>query len=67
MEENWQKVYSSEQEHKVQIVQAVLEDQGIRSIAVNKKDRAYLFGAIELYVQPEHVIRALQIINKESL
>lgn len=67
MEDNWQKVYSSEQEHKVQIVQAVLEDQGIRSIAVNKKDRAYLFGTIELYVHPEQVIRALQIINKESL
>lgn len=51
----------------MQIVQAVLEDQGIRSIAVNKKDRAYLFGTIELYVHPEQVIRALQIINKESL
>lgn len=67
MEANWQKVYSSTQEHKVQIVQAVLEEQGIQSIALNKKDRAYLFGAIELYVHPDQVIRALQVINKESL
>lgn len=51
----------------MQIVQALLAENGIKSIAMNKKDRAYLFGNIELYVHPDNVIRALQIINKESL
>lgn len=67
MEENWQKIYGSSFEHKVKIVQALLEDAGIQSIVVNKKDSAYLFGEIELYVQPEQVLWAKQIINKESL
>jgi type III secretory pathway lipoprotein EscJ len=67
MEDNWQQIYSSSQEHKVKIVQALLEEHGIQSIAVNKKDRAYLFGTIELYVHPDHVIRAMQIVKKESL
>ncbi|MFO7998535.1 MAG: DUF2007 domain-containing protein [Bacteroidales bacterium] len=67
MEENWQKIYGSPFEHKVKIVQAVLEEAGIQGIVLNKKDSAYLFGEVELYVQPEQVIRAKQIINKESL
>ena len=67
MEENWQKVYSSSVEYKVGIVKAVLEESGINSVIVNKKDRAYLFGEIELYVNADDVLRAKQIINKEEL
>ncbi len=67
MEDNWQKVYSSSFEHKVEIVSAVLEDHEISSVVINKKDSAYLFGELELYVQAENVLRAKQIINKESL
>jgi hypothetical protein len=67
MEENWQKVYSSSFEHKVEIVSAVLEDHDIKSVVMNKKDSAYLFGELELYVQSDDVLKAKQIINKESL
>lgn len=67
MEENWQKIYSSAYEHKLEIVKAVLEDEGIRSVIMNKKDSAYLFGELELYVHPDDVLKAKQIINKESL
>lgn len=54
-------------EHKVEIVQAVLKDAGIESVIMNKKDSAYLFGELELYVQADDVLKAKQIINKESL
>ncbi len=67
MEENWQKIYSSSYDYKVGIVKAVLKDSGIDSVIVNKKDRAYLFGEVELYVNADDVLRAKQIINKEEL
>lgn len=67
MDDNWQKIYSSSFEHKLEIVKAVLEDEGINSVIVNKKDSAYLFGELELYVQNDHVMRARRIINKEAL
>lgn len=67
MKDNWRKVYSNTLEHKVEIVQAVLEDAGVRSVIMNKKDSAYLFGELELYVQTDDVMKAKQIINKELL
>ncbi len=67
MEENWEKIYSSTFEHKIELVQAVLEDEGIVSVIINKKDSAYLFGEIELYVRADDVLKAKQVINKGSL
>ncbi len=67
MEENWSKVYSSAFEHKMEITQAVLEDEGIKSVIINKKDSFYLFGELELYVHADQVMKAKQIIKKESL
>ncbi len=67
MEENWQKVYSSSFEHKIEITQAVLEAEGIKSVIINKKDSFYLFGELELYVHADQVLKAKQLIKKESL
>ncbi len=67
MEENWQKIYSSAFEHKIEFAQAVLEDEGITSVIINKKDSAYLFGELELYVHADDVMKSKQIINKGSL
>ncbi len=67
MEENWRKIYSNTYEYKVKIVQAVLKDNEITSVVMNKKDSAYLHGEIELYVHADDVLKAKQIIKKESL
>ncbi len=67
MDDNWQKVYSSSFEHKVGIVKAVLHDKGVDSVVMNKKDSVYLIGEVELYVKADDVLKAKQIINKESL
>ncbi len=67
MIDNWKKVYSNTYQHKVEIVQAVLKDNDIESVIMNKKDSAYLFGDIELYVQSDNVMKAKQIIEKETL
>ena len=67
MKDNWERVYSSTFEHKVEIVKAVLADSDIEAVVVNKKDSFYLFGEIELHVQAENVIKAIKIIEKEEL
>jgi len=64
MKESWEKIYSSHFEHKAEIAKAILEDAGIQSVVVSKKDSAYLFGELELYVHPDNVIRAIQILNE---
>lgn len=66
-DQNWQMVYSSQFDHKVEIVHAILKDMEIDSVIVNKKDSAYLFGEIELYVHPDNVLKAKRIIKTESL
>ncbi len=64
---NWVCVYSSGFIYKVEIAQAVLTDNGIDSVIVNKQDSSYAFGDIELHVHPDDSISALQIIEKEKL
>ena len=61
---NWVSIYNSKFIHKVEIVRAVLLDNSIDSVVVNKQDSAYLFGDIELHVHPDDVMLAKQILNK---
>jgi hypothetical protein len=67
MNENWQVIYGTQQEYKAEIVKAVLEDNGIKCFSLSKKDSAYLFGEIELYVGYDDILRARQIIEREKL
>lgn len=67
MLDNWQLVYSSPLQYKVEIVQAILQDSDIESVVMNLKDSLYLIGEIELYVHNDNVLRAKQIIYKEKL
>ena len=67
MNENWQVIYSTQHDYKAEIIKAVLEENGIKCFSLNKKDSAYLFGEIELYVSPDNILRARQIIEREKL
>jgi hypothetical protein len=66
MSVNWVSIYSSKHIHKVEIVKAVLLDNNIDSVVVNKQDSAYLIGEIELHVHPNDVILAKRILNKKK-
>lgn len=66
MLKDWVKVYSSQYSYKVEIIKALLEENEIESVIMNKKDSSYLFGDIELYVQNTEVIKAKQIIEAGS-
>ncbi len=61
MTKNWVKIYSSTNEHQVIILKEMLMHENITSYSINKKDSSYLFGDIELYVESDDVLRALQI------
>jgi len=68
MDKDWEKIYSSTEIHKIEIVKAVLEDNGIPSFEINKKDSSYIsIGEIELYVATENVLLSKIIINTNQL
>ena len=67
MGENWVCIYSSKWIHQVEIAHAILTDNNINSVIVNKQDSSYFFGEIELHVCPDDSIPAIQIIKKEKL
>lgn len=64
--DNWTLVYSSNQLYKVELKRQLLEENDIQAIIVNKKDSAYLFGDIELYVSVEDAFQARQLILKSE-
>ncbi len=63
MIDNWIKIYSSSQFYDIEMAKAILLDNGIESVEISKKDSAYLFGEIELYVEKEKAFQAKQIIS----
>lgn len=70
MEKDWVKVYYTSQQHKAEIVKAVLEDHEIVVSEINKMDSVQSFiphGEIELYVNKESVVKATHIISTNNL
>lgn len=63
MEQNWIKIYGSEDQFKVELAKAVLENANINAVIKNMQDSFYKFGEIELYVNQEDVFEANQILK----
>ncbi|MCD4734443.1 MAG: DUF2007 domain-containing protein [Bacteroidales bacterium] len=64
MDPNWIKIYSTSQSYKIELIKGLLKDNNIQAISINKKDSAYLFGEIELYVPVDSAFAARQILSK---
>jgi hypothetical protein len=64
MEKDWALIYSATDELMIEMVKQILEENQIESVILNKKDRAYLFGDLELYVNRDSVIRAKSVIKE---
>ena len=62
---NWQPVFKDNREYRVDIVKAVLEDEGMTPVKVNKKISAYDLGNFEIFVAPDFVLRAIKIIKEK--
>ncbi len=68
MESGWQCIYFNNQMHKIEIVRAVLDDQEIKTVVVDKRDSSYfMVGDIEIYVSNEDAILAKIIIEQNEL
>ena len=65
MKSYWKKVFSSNHEYKVSIVEQILIENGIASVRINKMDSVYVLGQIEVLVSQEDVLEAINRINKE--
>ena len=62
----WQKVFSTEESYRAEIVKSVLDDTGINAVVLKKKDSSLNnFGLFEVLVLPDDVIKAMKIIQND--
>ena len=61
----WQKVYQDNLEHRAEIVKAVLEDNEIPAVVINKKDSAYQLGHFEVLVDQDDIMKGKKIIEDD--
>jgi hypothetical protein len=67
MENGWQKVFSSQLLHQVEIIRAVLAENDINSVVVDKRDSSYvMLGDINIFVRNEDAILARIIIEQNK-
>jgi len=65
--EQWEKVFSTNAIYQAEILKALLEEENIVSVVVNKQDSSYLsFGEVEVYVKSEDILKAKQAATKLS-
>ena len=68
MEKGWQKVYSSDKPHLIEIVKAILEDNQIEAAVIDKRDSTHIMmNELELYVKDNDVVLAKFLISKNEL
>lgn len=63
--DNWEKIFETSFQHRAEIVQDYLEQQGISAVIINKQDSSYHFGKYELYVPSKDAIIAKTIVVNE--
>jgi hypothetical protein len=63
--DKWQKVFTSDFPYRAEIVKAVLEDNNLSPVLINKKDTVYQIGHYEVHVAPENVLKAIKIIKDD--
>jgi uncharacterized protein len=63
--DDWVNVYSTNNVSEAEIIKGKLENEGINSVIVNKRDSSYVvFGPVEVFVNPEDSTKAKEIISK---
>lgn len=67
MENNWVKIYSSNQATEIEFAKSLMEEASIETFEINKTDSTYLIGEIELYVDQTLVDKAQLILTENDL
>ncbi|MFO7658895.1 MAG: DUF2007 domain-containing protein [Bacteroidales bacterium] len=58
MEKDWVLIYSSSQDFSIELAKGIFTENEIEFVAIDKKDKFYQFGDIEIYVHRDNAIRA---------
>ncbi len=65
MEKGWKEVYMTSHEYKVAIAEALLKDNGIKSVVMNQHDSAYqTFGEFRIYVEEHDETKAIELLKE---
>lgn len=64
MENNWVRIFETPDDLRMEMARQVLEENGIDAVVLNRKDRTYLIGELELYVNRDRVIEAKSVIKQ---
>lgn len=65
MEKDWARAYDTQQEYMAELARAVLSDNDIESVVINKKDSSYnFFGDVEVYVKRDKLLKAKLILKQ---
>ena len=64
MEDNLVLIFSTAKPYQAEMARQMLADHNIQAFLINKQDSAYKFGAVELYVNRDDVIRAKMLIQE---
>lgn len=65
MEKDWVRAYDTQQEYMAELARAVLSDNDIESVVINKKDSSYnFFGDVEVYVKRDKLLKAKLILKQ---
>ena len=65
--DNWIKIYTTTDLQHAEIIRAVLINEEIETVVMNKKDTSITaFGEIELYVDEANVDLAMNIIKQQE-
>lgn len=65
MGDQWEKIFSTTEQYRAEILKALLEEEDIVNVIVNKRDSSYLiFGEIELFVKREDILKAKRIVDR---
>lgn len=67
MENDWVMIFATGKQYEAEMINGMLEENGIESVVVNKQDSAYLFGEFELYVNRDEILKAKTLIQNISL
>lgn len=66
MEKDWIDIYTTESPFKAELIRGMLEQNGIQSVIINRKDSPYgIFGDISVYVHNTQAEAAATLL-KES-
>ncbi|MCT1530610.1 MULTISPECIES: putative signal transducing protein [Sphingobacterium] len=63
MDSNWTKIKVYNKPFEAEIVKNMLLENNIPAVVLNKQDSSYFFGVVELYVDQEHSVEALALID----